>query len=152
MDIFIVTCGIYSDYHIVGVFADKSAAKKIAKEIEGNVETWKINSDTTLHQDNRYSVTFSDVGTVLSVEKIQKISSSNGKAFKPIYWEIYNDADEVVIECYAKSEEHAVKIGSEVLADIKVQDYFRFRHQSDANFFSSEEIDSFLKIELEHNL
>jgi len=108
--VYICTDGEYSDYHICGVFDDKELAEKLAAKVGANVETWTLNPlELELRED--YGAWF-----------VRMAKNGDTVQCYPTKYEEVLDYGEAVrfdgnnnswLYCFAKSEEHAVKIANE---------------------------------------
>jgi hypothetical protein len=117
--IYVVTEGCYSDYSIRGVFDNKELAEEYASQINGQVETYSLNTaDNMLERGYRhYVVHMHESGEVIDVRqygcKIQSCwhvscnRSGNG----------YYDGNASFYVC-SKSEEGAIKVANERRAQL----------------------------------
>lgn len=132
-EIYIVTCGEYSDYRIVDVFEDNELAEAVAWKVGGEVETHQINHSITINKLENfdlYSVYMDKHGNTSSIEKDNDDFNFNklvGNNLKPYYnflnesrWIRYNITVEpkMCVVCWAKDEKHAVKIANEIRIQI----------------------------------
>jgi hypothetical protein len=112
-DIFIVTEGSYSDYHIMAAFLNKKRAETFATRFGAEVETWPAGDHyiDMLRDKNVYFLRISKDGTVSDLEK-----NDNDFAFRQIIEHNdkgYDSAGNLYMYVLAKTEQHAVKIAGD---------------------------------------
>ena len=114
--IYIVTSGEYSDYGIDAVFTDKEPAEKFIKEQKGEIEVWEANEYTKIPQnrDVYQVIIYVDNGEIQGMEKTNSFwhDALNDNMF---FWRKIHDIERgrLVIYCFAKDREHAIKIANE---------------------------------------
>jgi len=128
--IYVVTKGSYSDYHIVGVFDNKTLADRVALAYEGRydrteVEEWAVNEITLSQYPSDflpYSVAVYDNGKVY-VERTD--AGRPNEDDDPTYWEYDPDNDMGgywSLSVWARDGDHAEKIALDKVAQKKAED------------------------------
>ena len=115
--IFILSEGSYSDFHIVGAAEDKETAELLSEKWDCGYEEYKLNTreDAKYIQNKTlYNVTVWENGN----SEVEKYCSQEGDARQePVFcfWDgMYVGIEPIVIiNCWADSPEHAVKIANE---------------------------------------
>ena len=121
-EIYLITAGEYSDYHIIAVFDDHQLAKNFADIFKKNaspcdhleIETWKLNPHEDQLDTKRkpFFVTIDKDGVVTRCE--EDISHyrfrDNGMSF--------TFDKKINVHCLAKHKQHAIKIANEKRAQI----------------------------------
>jgi hypothetical protein len=114
MNVYIVTRGYYSEYHIVAVFDNEADATKLSEATsDSRVETHTINSISPVPPNMKF----------YRVEHIKADGAWKAMELYDIYdtrlagrSDIYTAPDlkhDFATHCFAKDEQHAGKIGSE---------------------------------------
>lgn len=110
--IYIITCGQYSDYHIVGIYDDKELAEERlplydAKYRYADIKEYELNPQVD-HPKGLlpYSVK-------MDIEGNAKAERESIACFSGREWEPYGDNKSVSFEMWAKDEAHAIKIANE---------------------------------------
>ena len=126
MEIYVITAGEYSDYHICGVTTDKVKAEKIQKLFSNSfggsqVETYEdgVFDDYTERGYTPFEVWLDKSGYITKIEKAEELVGkfpnlsdfSKGKFSQSSYW----------VKCFAKDYGHAEKIAHDMLAKYKAE-------------------------------
>ncbi|MDY6862813.1 MAG: hypothetical protein SV062_07465 [Thermodesulfobacteriota bacterium] len=117
--VYIVTCGVYSDYHICGVFTNKALAQKYINCFNGGngysemkIEEWCLDPwNMELRKGyHAWFVRMAKGGDTIEIEKADSdygyCSGATEYGFD-IYYNMY-------AHVMAKNEEHAIKITNEL--------------------------------------
>ena len=114
--IYIVTSGEYSDYGIDAVFTDKELAEKFIKEQKGEIEVWEANEYTKIPQnrDVYQVIIYVDNGEIQGTEKTNS-NWHDALNDNMLFWRKICGIERgrLVIYCFAKDREHAIKIANE---------------------------------------
>lgn len=113
MNVFIVTQGNYSGYHICGVFAKEPLAQKFIDSFKDNqynemrIEVWELNPfKLELAKEYKpYFIRMDKEGNTLEIHKTDSTYSLGEGGFD-IHFNMY-------LHCFAKDEAHAIKIANE---------------------------------------
>lgn len=125
--VYVITQGEYSDYGIICILDDLEQAQAYVAQFGGNIETWPVLSVPALPQGILpYSVRMTYEGVVSHVQTQPwsiddprtKFCFANMKgSLEPGTSKIIKeDTITMYVSCWAKSEEHAIKIANEVRA------------------------------------
>lgn len=122
---YVVTQGDYSDYHIVGVTADKEVAKKIAKKFSngwGECEIEEYEDGECLLGLTPYEVHFNEVSNCVSLYNIERerYEAHEGNCVEEHYAEGYWHTYAVYV--LARDGEAALKIAKEKLTIYKARE------------------------------
>lgn len=112
MKVYVITQGVYSDYHIVGVALDKEKAERIASFFDSDstnieeydTEKWDISDGRYL-----YSIRI-DKGGIRIIENEDFYDPNVVRAYP---WGIYE------VSVMARDKKHAMKIASDMIAQYK---------------------------------
>ena len=111
MDVYVVTKGDYSDYHIVGVYSSKELADLAHKNLNADdIETWKLDE----HMGEKGGLLLYNV--IMDRHGNTKGLSRQSNLEEPQHdWYPYYGADQyqMVFPVWAKDASHAVKIANE---------------------------------------
>ncbi len=111
-EIYVVTAGSYSDYHICAVFSTIELANAYAKVFsEADVEAWKLDVYENELRENckPYFVRMTKEG---NTEQIRIEDSDYGFGDENTYG--FDVNKNLYNHCFAKDEEHAIKITNEL--------------------------------------
>ena len=116
-NVYLVTQGEYSDYHVMGVYSTEENAELAVKHFGGTIEEFALDPDIEqMHAGRkRYWVKMERDGTVREYAEGQ---STEEFAF----WGDYRGAVNLELSVWARSKEHAVKITSEVRRQLLAAD------------------------------
>lgn len=111
-EIYIITDGDYSDYHICSVFLDEKKAKEIQKRFGGNIEIYNADEiNEYLKYGEFYSVSMDREGDTFKCYKLT--------TWEKIYWPLHEPminiyTNSMVIVVHANDEKHAIKIANDI--------------------------------------
>ena len=118
--IFVVTAGDYSDYHIVGAFSTRKIAEEYRYKLGADwVEEYEIDEITnSLYSGGytRYYVSFNGDTTI--VEEHKSTYENDHLDMKYVVTNRSRGAGNMNVYLFARDEQHAVKIASEVRSQI----------------------------------
>jgi hypothetical protein len=108
--IYVVTQGSYSDYHICGVFDDQRLAERMADKLCGDVETYHLNPFAAEIRSDLYGykVLMDRQGNVIEARR-WTFNTMDAQGYHTIWHD-----DRLFNHCWAKDEQHAIKITNEV--------------------------------------
>lgn len=120
MEIYVITAGEYSDYHICGVTTDKEKAEKIRKlfsssSYNSQVETYEdgVFDDYTERGYIPFEVCLNESGAVTRIEMAEELVG---------IYPSFNDYDHSYhVHCFAKDYGHAEKVAHDMLAKYKAE-------------------------------
>lgn len=116
--IYLVSEGAYLDYKNLGLFTDKEAAERMANHYtESRVEEWPVDKKVDYYRQgyHPYKVFMGDNGNEATAFPISDIGISE---FGYRIWQSRPSGGSALTNiCWAKSEEHAIKITN----DLRVQ-------------------------------
>lgn len=116
MKIYIVTDGIYSNYHVVGVYSTQEAAEraKVLYASDNDIEEFELDAmpDTPNDRLYPYEVSIHKDGNVADVCRLSVVES-----WYPDRW-FRSFSNAVVFIIRAQDEKHAVKIANEKRAHL----------------------------------
>lgn len=119
--IYVVTDGEYSDYHICGVFDNNDLANKFCDKFGGGIEEWDLNP-YTVELQNGYSafcIHMNKEGKVLTTREINMGCEANLD-------EHFIAAGRILVSfCFARNEDHAIKITNERRTSILALDRWK---------------------------
>lgn len=157
VDVYVVTEGSYSDYHLVAAFSLEETAQKLAQKIDGEVEVYELDPSIIYPSMPRFAVSLKRKdGTVISCNEARDMNPSTGMPYHPLSYELWcggkshaHDAARHTIDvlCYAENTTHACKIATEVLAEVTAHNYWRFAEETYANFIRDTDIQEQLTAE-----
>jgi len=114
MEVYVVTEGSYSSYHIVAVFTDKEIAEKLAGQLEdGNtVETYETDEYSEYVRQGLmlYDITMLKDGTTKHVYETSYMDNPTGL-------NVWNN-EELYAVVWARDKQHAIKIVNEKRAQL----------------------------------
>jgi hypothetical protein len=160
-DIYLVTKGEYSDYHIVAAFSTEAEAVAFAALIQGDVESQTLDPAFPNPGVPRYLVLMEAVtGKVVRCKEIEALNEATRELYRsPVYilmsWHLSGEAQpqgRIEVWCYARSPEHAIHIANDLRATIQAQDYWRFLRQTQRQSMDDTEIQACLAAEAQHLL
>jgi hypothetical protein len=109
MNVYIVTHGEYSDYGISAVFDNEEAAGNYAESTNGRVEIYELNSVSPIPQGMHIYYLWYYEGSgwgAVTTEDLDEVGESSSGKSNPYGYSFKT-------HCFAKSEQHALKIASE---------------------------------------
>jgi len=112
MNIYIVTDGEYSDYHICRVFLKKENAEFYIRRLGGTIEVWNVGVgiEKLKQYKNIYLVRLDEQGNV------KEITVKNTEYYFDDALEEgigYDDSQNIFVSVLANSEEEAIKVAKE---------------------------------------
>ena len=117
MEIYVVTCGEYSDYSIYGVFTDKTKAENYVK-IHGKgwcrdmmIETYEANCPEKNNKTSYYMFVYSEN------YELDRYSKQDGYSYCPQVRQMYSG--ELLVNVCTDNEEKAKKIAQDRIAEYK---------------------------------
>lgn len=115
--LYVVTEGDYSAYHIVGIYSTRENAEIVRKKFNGEIAEWKVDdgADEICRGHDRWRVTC-HTGAA-SDEKRWSAAEAPWLSGYDAATTIEVDEDDFFeIRCWARGEQHALKIASEMVA------------------------------------
>lgn len=115
--VYILTSGSYSDYHIVGVTDDKNLADNISEKWYTDIEEYELIESETwpiIKDKNRYSLAMDKEGDTVYIHNSDPVNDTNTSLILENVKSRGVEFTYLYIECWATSEEHAVKIANEI--------------------------------------
>jgi len=116
MDMYVLTDGSYSDYHIVGVFSSKKKALQLKKEAklgsDCGVEVFRVDEFDNVPNLSLFSICMNKNGDTQEASKISKDNLYGLSAALTGIPDILRKK-KLCMFVFAKDEEHAVKIVNE---------------------------------------
>ncbi len=112
MNIYVLTDGNYSDYHIIGVFTDEAMAEKAKAVAGGDIEEWESDE---IGKDNRFNfcVNMGDNDTYVYFEHDPSRNLNQVRHFGKFTSRPYG------VSVMAENKDHAIKIASDLVAQYK---------------------------------
>jgi hypothetical protein len=128
MNVYIVTRGYYSEYHIVAVFDNEADATKLSEATsDSRVETHTINSISPVPPNMKfYRVVRVRADGEWDAWESNDIPDTKVSGISQISTSPLSDCD-FSTHCFAKNEQHALKIASERRAFMIANDYSTHR-------------------------
>lgn len=127
--VYIVSKGIYSDWHIKGIFSSKEKAETfklfLGDSTEVNdIEEYEVDYEYNFPKDKLfYEVKINIITDQYTVRK-EDATGTYGK----VLYVAYGDNIHVLVYCWADDEEAAIKIASERILICKAENKFFVNH------------------------
>jgi hypothetical protein len=113
--VYVVTCGTYSDYSICAVFSNKELAEdyinSFSKGYDNSlrIEEYELNVKGDLKGKKAFEIIIEKNGNIKSVEYADSYDLTNTRT----YFRLAHDKNSLVVYCFAKDKNHAIKIANE---------------------------------------
>ena len=141
-DIYLVTEGDYSDYHVVAAFSTEAGATRIADGVDGEVLRLEVDPEIVVPLHPRWHVSMARDGKVQGAwAQNSRLDSYDGQPYEPLTWQLRAGitVHNLNVWCYAESAKHAIKIAAEVLAQVNARNLWRFCEGIYGNFITQAE-------------
>lgn len=119
MEIYIVTAGEYSSYHIIATFLDKDKAQRLKDFIaHSEIEIFEVDPDFVTPTQPYFYVQMERHGNTISCKEEGLITTIIKLKNLNTTWEVSNPIGNrhgrLICKCFAKDREHAIKITNEI--------------------------------------
>ena len=110
--VYIITDGMYSDYHICSVFLDEKKANEIQKRFGGSIEIYNADEiNEYLKHGDFYSISMDREGDTFKCDELT--------TWEKIYWPLYEPminiyTNSMAVVVHANDKKHAIKIANDI--------------------------------------
>ena len=118
MIVYVITKGEYSDYRIIGVTLEKEKAEELRKLYTKEWDAAYIeiyDTDDCYIENGRFYQVIIGEGADIHVEEIEVVSLGDRNL-------VWKRGDKYIVKVKAKDEEHAKKIGADLVAKYKAEE------------------------------
>ena len=115
-NIYIVSCGEYSDRHTVAVFSEEVTAKEAAKTMSGDVEKFTLNPTFISRGEGMgiYTITSKPGSVEIDSVKLEAKHWDEAYAADAAFGKVKDwGCDMMETKCFARDEAHAIKIAAD---------------------------------------